>query len=205
MWLLDALFPPRDTERLVRDIDAMLLAGKAASVAVGDGTITALLPYRDPIVHALIIETKFHGNTTATNLLGSLLAEYLLEQIAEETAIEKQKVALVPVPLSGKRKRERGYNQVEEVCKVAQKMLGSDAVVDRQVLTRARHTLPQTSLKKQEREENLVGAFTAHAPDPAYLYIVIDDVFTTGATLTEATTTLVHAGASRVRAIALAH
>lgn len=201
----DLLFPPRDTERLVRKIDEEQLAQKLTPIRLPRADMTTLLPYRDEIVHALIIEAKYHGNARATHLLAGILAEYLLEYLSEENALDRTHVVLVPLPLSKRRKQERGYNQVEAVLGKTAVLLGSTVEVDTSVLTRVRHTTPQTRLGRRGRETNMEGAFAATRVHPAYLYIVVDDVYTTGATLGEALRTLRGAGACHLRAIALAH
>lgn len=200
----DFLFPPRPTDLLVRGVTEDALGEKMEPVLYGDGTVTALLPYRDRIVHALIIETKYYGNKTATTLLAHALTEYLLEYLYEETAIEKRAIVLIPLPLSGKRKRERGYNQVEEVLREAAHTL-PQVSIDTSLLHRVRHTSTQTSLSREKRRENVADAFTAAPLTPAYLYIVVDDVVTTGATLHEAVKALTTAGATEVRGLALAY
>ena len=200
--LLDLVFPPRETEHIVRSMSQETLAPLINPVTNEFGVV-ALLPYREPLVHALIVETKYHGNKTASELLASVLSDYLLERMSEETEIERRTVAFVPLPLSSKRKRERGYNQVEQVLRKTAEQLG--AHMETQLLTRMRHTTPQTKLSKVERKNNVMDAFHADTPNPSYLYIVVDDVLTTGATLAEAVRTLTEAGADRVIAVALAH
>lgn len=200
--LLDLLFPPRDTELLVRTTTPEVLFALVDPVTNENG-VAALLPYRDPLVHALVIETKYYGNKVATELLTGVLSEYLLESLSEETALEKRMVVLVPLPLSGKRRRERGYNQVEQV--LGRTATGLGARMETNILSRSRHTQPQTRLSREKRRENVSGAFTAVIPDPAYLYIVVDDVRTTGATLREALGALRQAGATHAIGLALAY
>lgn len=184
--ILDVIFPPRTTERLVRDADADSLIARMKPITLKEGV--ALLPYRDPLVHACIVEAKFYGNKKAQELLGSVLAFHLKEASG---------YTLVPVPLSGTRRRERGYNQVEEVCKPLPVAC---------LLRRTRDTLPQTSLGGEARRRNMEGAFAVEGSvDPTYLYIVVDDVITTGATLASAVQALQGASAHSVRSITLAY
>ena len=203
-WLLDALFPPRDTDLLIRDLTDVTLAPLLTPTPLSDGSVTALFPYRDPLIHALIIETKYHGSEHATHLLGTALGEYLLEDLADTTAVEKRPIALVPLPLSRKRRQSRGYNQIQKVLQVTASLLGDAATIQSSVLTRVRDTTPQTRLGKQARKENVAAAFRAENVSPEYLYIVVDDVYTTGATLTEALHTLKTTGAAHVHGVALA-
>lgn len=199
--LLALLFPARRSEYAVEEASFEQLAANVAPVVLANNVL-ALLPFRDPVVHALIVEMKYYNNRKATEMLARVLADYVLECSSEETALYAQHVHLVPLPLSGKRKRERGYNQAEALCRTAALI---DVTVDTNVLRRIRHTSTQTSLSKKEREENMEGAFEAVRPDPAHLYIVVDDVVTTGTTLAEAVRALKAAGAIEVRAVALAH
>ncbi len=203
--VLDLLFPPRETERTVRNMAPDALLGMVALREVPLGTVraTALLPYRD-VVKAAIIEAKYHDNQDAQKGLGEVLAEYLLELASEEAGLSG-KLALVPVPLSPERLRERGYNQVERICAVAMARLASSFTLMPDALTRVRDTDPQTGLKGYARRENLREAFaTSPELDTTYTYIVVDDVLTTGATIKAAIAALQAAGAS-VIPLALAH
>ena len=112
---------------------------------------------------------------------------------------------LTPVPLAGRKQRERGYNQ---------SMLIANALADatdtkvENLLLRTIDTPTQTSLKRKERERNVRKAF-ALAPgislDPQTRYIIVDDVFTTGATLNACAKTLSKAGAEHVDVVTIGH
>lgn len=205
--MLDLLFPPRETERVARDATPEMVATLLSprTLPLPDADIVALFPYRE-LAQALIREAKFHRDMRSARLLGNALADYLLEELADLHAYEKTEAVLVPVPLSEARRRERGYNQVEEICRQGCSQLKGFATLDVGVLLRTRDTLPQTSLGRDARLQNMKDAFrAAEALDPRALYIVIDDVVTTGATLSAARDALLKAGAERIRAIALAH
>lgn len=200
-FCLDFLFPPRRTEQVARGATLAILAPALSpmTVCIGDTETIALMRYRDPVVRALIREAKYYGHARASRTLASVLEDYLHEFLPDATALEKRPVTLIPIPLSEARKRERGYNQVENVCQyVALPM-------DTTTLRRVRDTKAQTTLGREERQENLEGAFAASACDPVQLYVVVDDVLTTGATLKDAVRALRDAGATRVVALALAH
>lgn len=198
-FLLDILFPPRDTMRLVREATPAFVAAlikERTHVRTGY-TITTLLPYRHPLIRALIIQTKFGDDQEAAVLLAEVLRTYLEHRDVGCTV-------LVPIPLSRERLRERGYNQVERVVRMA--------IADREdlslsstLLSRRRDTHPQTALAKSKRGENLRDAFYAHPCDPQAEYLIIDDVLTTGATMQEAVHALKEAGAMHINALALAH
>ena len=102
---------------------------------------------------------------------------------------------LVPIPLAPKRLRQRGYNQSEAVA-VALSRRWSIPVVD--VLIRSRETATQTALTPETRLANVAGAFTARTADRGARIVLVDDVFTTGATLAEAARALEQAGARTI-------
>lgn len=107
---------------------------------------------------------------------------------------------LVPVPLAPRRQRYRGYNQAERLAVALSALTGLSVATDR--LIRSRETPTQTRLTPEARLANLAEAFVARPSDrPAWL---VDDVFTTGATLTSAALALLDAGAPHVGAVTFA-
>ena len=110
---------------------------------------------------------------------------------------------ILPVPLHARRLRGRGYNQALEMARPLASALGVPCRHD--VLLRTRHTNAQTGLDAVERRRNLRGAFALRSTVtlPAHV-VVLDDVFTTGATLAECARTLKRSGVTRVDVWALA-
>jgi ComF family protein len=109
---------------------------------------------------------------------------------------------LAPVPLHPSRLRQRGFNQSLLLAHGF-----PEALLERELLTRLRPTPPQTSLKtSQERRENVKGAFAVPRPDlvKGKGVLLIDDVFTTGATVRECAKVLRKAGANRVDILTVA-
>lgn len=204
--LFDLLLPPRRDALLVRETSPdevlQLVSPKSFAHDVHEGV--ALMPYRAPVVGALIREAKFRKNAKAFELLALATTSYLSEALAEERLYNKRQVMLVPVPLSKKRFRERGYNQVQEVAVRMQKQL-EDVSLMPHALKRVRDTRAQTSLGKEARLNNVRGAFSSPTLDPSYLYIVIDDVMTTGATLSEAVEALSGGGAKHILPITFSY
>lgn len=197
--LYSLLFPPTDTARVVEQSSLESLGLLVSPLTIAEHSV-ALLPYRHTLVRALIIETKFHKNQKAIGLFAEILAEYLHSFIEDRASFTKTAYVLVPIPLAPLRQKERGYNQIEEVIKK------TTLPYDGSVLERVRETKPQTSLRREARLQNIMGAFRVCKPlTKEVVYIVVDDVTTTGATLLEACAELRKAGATEVYGIALAH
>jgi ComF family protein len=201
--MLEVLFPPRHTERLVRHAskDALAHYGTPHAFTMDGMPGVALLPYNDPLVHAAILEAKFRGNAAAQRLLGEALGAYLKERRREDPL---RTLVLVPIPLSEERRKERGYNQTEEVCRYALQQADGILLMP-EAVRRVRDTVPQTTLSGAARRKNLAGAFSAPPSlTPLHTYICIDDVITTGTTLLSAVTALRAAGATSIVPLALA-
>jgi ComF family protein len=110
---------------------------------------------------------------------------------------------VVPIPLGGKRMQERGYNQVALIAKPLSLSLGS--AYQPSALKRQRETKSQVGLSAGERKDNVQDAFLA---DPRIVrgrsVLVMDDVATTGATLSSSAEALIQAGAVHVFALTVA-
>jgi ComF family protein len=106
--------------------------------------------------------------------------------------------AVVPVPMHWSRRMWRGANCPDTLCEPIGRHLGLP--VASHILTRAKRTQPQANLSPGRRRRNLRGAFqaTQHADLPGARLLLIDDIMTTGATVSEAAKTLKRAGASFV-------
>jgi len=202
--LLDFLFPPRDAQALVAGSSIEALGSHARARVIERNTV-ALLPYRVPLVKACIKEAKFNDHEKAQVLLAHILADYLKSLIEEGRVLGTSLYVLVPIPLSRERYRERGYNQTERIARKAVTHI-EHVEVSATVLSRTRHTLPQTSLGRLARTKNMQDAFRVKGVvDPSYTYIVLDDVRTTGATLRSAVDAMHSAGATQVVGLSLAH
>jgi ComF family protein len=128
------------------------------------------------------------------------LAELVLEQY--EADVARGFAALVPVPLAAEREHERGFNQAELLADWLARSLG--VPVKSRWLSRTRATPPQSELGATARRANVRGAFTAAPAVRGLDVIVVDDVFTTGATVAECCRALRTAGARRVGVLTVA-
>jgi ComF family protein len=109
---------------------------------------------------------------------------------------------LVPIPLGSRRRRRRGYNQSERLAGALAALTGLP--VDEGLLARARETRSQTALTPEARQANIAGAFQAASGAREQRLVLVDDVFTTGATLLDAARALGEAGAAWVGAVTFA-
>lgn len=128
------------------------------------------------------------------------IADDLAAALAGVSLPVDERSVLVPIPLAPKRLRQRGYNQSEALAHALSRRW-SLPVVD--VLVRSRETATQTALTPETRLANVAGAFAMSNDQCSMItdhstWIIVDDVFTTGATLAEAARALEQAGARRV-------
>ena len=118
-----------------------------------------------------------------------------------------QNATLVPVPLHPTKFRERGFNQSEQIANMLVRCTDGNARVEK-LLIRKKYTQSQTCLNRSKRYQNVKNAF-ALAPNtvlnPNELYIIIDDVFTTGSTLNACARVLRKAGASHLKVATIGH
>lgn len=126
----------------------------------------------------------------------SFYAEALLERYKEIIGGWRAQ-ALIPVPLHPSRYRARGYNQAEVLAREIGRRTGLS--VDTDTLVRTKKTTPQKELNDRERNINIENAFQIAKNDVKYKsVIVVDDIYTTGATIDECALTLKAGGADAV-------
>lgn len=145
-----------------------------------------------------IYRFKYAGRREYADFFAEQTEEYLGEFIR---GIRPD--GLVPIPLHRARQASRGYNQAALLAEALGNRMGIP--VYSRMLIRARKTVPQKKLNAQERQNNLKKAFIMGRNDVKLkTIVVIDDIFTTGATIDEAARTLREAGAEKVCFVTLA-
>lgn len=147
------------------------------------------------LIHLL----KYASVRPATSILGRMLAEAISEI---EPAFGGESIAVVPVPMYRGKLRQREFNQAEVIARSALKLFPADTRLQLQpeILKRKRETQSQTGLTRHQRRENVRGAFEVSNLDAVKgrEILVVDDVYTTGATVSECARVLRRAGASKV-------
>lgn len=141
---------------------------------------TSLFFYRSQTGYRLITQRlKYHSDYAAGRYFASMLGREMAV-----SPIYSDVDAVIPVPLHWTRHWSRGHNQAEIIAEVLARFLGAEMNVD--ILRRPRRTRTQTKLSIEGKALNVEGAFQVRRPKviPEYSHILlVDDVFTTGATL----------------------
>lgn len=151
----------------------------------------------DGDVISLIHGLKYNGKIYYARTLSNLMLQSVLEQNIDVDVV-------IPVPLNLRREGERGFNQ-SELLTVAFSEAGYK--VDLAVVTRSKNTATQTHLTKKERKQNVEDAFvvTNKSKVKGKNVLLVDDVFTTGATINAIAKVLKLAGAKNVYGVTFAH
>lgn len=193
--------------------------------ALSTDTLTRLLPRAEPLkekhnvalfdyshllVKEIIWHVKYKGNTRVADKLGEILYDNILHELADLRLFEKwDNPILVPMPISDKRRLERGWNQAELLAK--QVMKRDQNKMFRYLpdqLLKLRHTESQTKTRsRKERLENLTNSMGVKDEErvSGECIVLIDDVTTTGSTFVEARRALRAAGAKKILCVAVAH
>ena len=204
--LLNVLFPPKcvmcskiikaTREELCPECTrSMPWAG--ITVKRGDfheGAVSSLR-YEENVREA-ILRYKFNGHYWLADVFGELMAETVSMQLAGRFDV------ITWTPISRRRRRQRTYDQSELLAKAVGKTLDFPVV---QCLRKTKHTAANSSLTdEKERRSNVAGVYEALPGFENKRILLIDDVYTTGSTLSECAKTLMQAGAESVVCATLA-
>jgi ComF family protein len=142
-----------------------------------------------------VLRFKYEGRKAMARELGQMMWQVTDSKAFHEAMRECD--VFVPVPLHKGRERMRGYNQAMLLALALGKLYGKP-VAD--CLRRVRRTRPMARLTPEGRLKNIKGAFLARNPEPISTksVMLIDDIYTTGATARECASALKSAGAGRV-------
>jgi competence protein ComFC len=224
--ILDWLFPKECVGCRVEG--ALLCAGCAAKIAAVDDNLCLLCnrnlgafgicetcaesTYLDEIIAACVykgttIERAIHCfKFNFVEELAAPLANFLALKLRRLNYREKiKKGIIIPIPLHDKRFLERGFNQAELLARALTKQIGGAVYPD--ILQRVKFTSQQAKLERSARMENIKEAFVCLKPEliADQEVFLIDDVFTSGATMNEAARVLKAAGAKKITGLVIAH
>lgn len=171
-----------------------------------DGSFTGVV--FNSVSKKLIYQFKYQPYLSS---LASYLTDLLYESLIQNEEFNRilrstqNDILLIPIPLSSKRFKKRGYNQAEVLAKGLSKKFGFLVCNG---LERIKETRSQVGLDKEKRRENVKGAFAIKKKFENYFksknVVLIDDVLTTGSTFSEAGSILKRNGSAKVWAIAFA-
>ncbi len=152
----------------------------------------ALFSYQSNIKR-LILNLKFNHALLNAQLFGELLAKKIRHCWYLNSPLPD---LIIPVPLHIKRLKKRGFNQALEIARPLHQALKIPLEIT--ACQRHKYTAPQAMLEGEKRQENVKNAFTVNKLFLNQHIAILDDVVTTGSTVTELARLLVEAGASRV-------
>ena len=171
------------------------------------------------IMRKILYQFKYNPYLTdLQTVLGDLLYEALIQNELFNTILQQNPV-LISIPLSKSKMRKRGYNHAEILAKNLGKQLDLSV---QNLLVRVKETKPQYGLRREERTENIQGAFrvvvvskakqahknkiatSSSTPRNDSIALLVDDIVTTGSTLKEAAKMLKHSGFGKVYGVVLA-
>jgi ComF family protein len=157
--------------------------------------VFSAISYENPAARALIWHLKFKRRTKAAKILGGILRQALAI-----SGVDLAEALVVPLPLSAARLRDRGFNQAELIAHQLQTPL-------KDILVRIKNTAPQSDIKSwEQRRVNISGSFAVSNSEKirGEVIALVDDVWTSGATMSEAVAALKTSGAREVIGVAVA-
>ena len=219
--ILDIVFPVKCILCHKSGVDLCLDCLKDAPAAERESAkwIFPLYDYRHPAIKKSLWFLKYKGKKRLAKLFAEIIYDKILEELSELSMLENfTNPILIPIPLSPKRYRERGFNQAELICEEiikinnlrlpAQAGHGVNMQLANNILIKPKDTEHQALIKdRSARLKNIIGSFAVKNGEKikGKNIILIDDITTTGATLSEAKKVLKQAGARKIIAFTVAH
>ena len=148
----------------------------------------------DDVMQQAVADFKYGNRRELADFFAEEMADVFQEKLSSFGA-----EALVPVPVHKARKRYRGYNQAEVLCKL---LAGYTGIPVRELLERDKKTAPQKELDASDRLRNLEQAIELHPKEQESrmpkIIVLVDDIYTTGSTAEACARTLLRAGVEKV-------
>jgi ComF family protein len=216
--ILDVLFPPLclncrkylgepEKPNLLCDScsNSIIVNRSILKIRDPDFTLAAAGDYRNEALKNLIHYFKYQGFLSAAKPLGKIIISHL-EKSGLTDEFDKDWL-IIPMPLHRSRLRQRGFNQSEKLAEIISRRF--NLRLEKNLLQRRKNTLPQITFKTdKERLENIKDAFSINEKWGEKIHgrnaIIVDDVFTSGATVSEAVKILRRAGARKIIALVAA-
>jgi ComF family protein len=222
--ILDIVFPAKciSCGKSGTDLCAVCLNDAPAAERETAEWVFPIYDYRHPLIKKSLWLLKYSGKKRLAKIFAENIYGKMMEELSELSLLENfHNIILIPIPLSKKRYRERGFNQAqlicEEIIKISRRGAGGEVfTLEKNILIKTRETEHQARIKDRSvRLKNLAGTFAVknslkdNQQNEKFLkgknIILIDDITTTGATLNEARRTLKKSGARKVIAFTVAH
>ncbi|MCC7469997.1 MAG: ComF family protein [Bacteroidetes bacterium] len=171
--------------------------------------INSVWNYKDLKIKKLLWLLKFKKRFSVVEDIGEVLHDHFQDFIYEKEIWDNaQNIVLLPVPIGAKRLRKRGYNQSAIIAKELSKQNDKKFIIREDLLEKIKDGPPQNSIKNRRRRfENIRNSFRIKNENEirGKSFIVIDDITTTGATISEIKKILNRAGAKNVFGFTIAH
>lgn len=147
----------------------------------------------------ILFAMKYHDRPEVGKFMGRMMAG----ELKDKGFFDKIDV-IVPVPLSRKKERQRGYNQSEWIARGISESTGIP--VDAASVARIKSNPSQTSLDRQQRRDNVRDIFAVRRPEclEGLHVLLVDDVITTGSTMLSCAEAICHAANVRISVLSLA-
>jgi len=213
-WVVRALFPSfclncrKEGSPVCYDCLSLISINPGPSPAFVASDLNGLFwacSYQEKLVQRIIQTFKYKPYTKdLSQALAFLILSHILISENKGFFENGENSVFMPVPISNDKLKQRGFNQSEEIAKRLSVSLQVPLLSD--ALIKTKETQAQMKLSKKERQKNIKGVFKIKNPKQVRgkIIFLVDDVFTTGATLNEAAKVLKRAGASHVWGVVVA-
>jgi competence protein ComFC len=210
--ILDIIFPVNCISCQEKGADLCLncLLSSPGAERESANWVFPLFDYRHPAIKKAIWLLKYKSKRRLAKVFAEAMHSRILEELSDLTQMENfHDAILIPIPLAPKRKHERGFNQATLLCKELIKLdKNINFTLGKNILIKPKDTEHQARIENRSiRLKNIVGSFGIMNSEliNGRNIILIDDVLTTGATLSEARKVLREAGAKKIIAFTIAH
>ncbi len=195
-YIIDFIFPTNKYEIGIRNTSKEDLYNRFSFKNIIN---TSIYPYKEPLIRELVWQIKYKKNRKAIEIAGYSIYLELIKF--------NQPLLLIPIPISKIRMKERGYNQCELIINEIMKLDKHNVLhKNYNLLVREVHIDKQTHKNRKERLDNTKNIFGIRGEtDKNQKIVIIDDVTTTGSTLSEAVKCLEQAGYFNISTLTLAH